>query len=391
MTTGTILLDGQWVQGNSSSSSAKVGRYFRKTWSGADRPVEPLLFVSLYDPVKKRYYKKRERRRKTHFDQPNNWDCTIEDLSSPNITCWGPAIGTLTYCLNYGMATPRYNTSPWTSNHDLDLISKLHDQVYGSDFDPGVFLGELNQTLDLIGDSAKRLALGISKFRKGDFRGAARAFTGSKSRRQGHDLTAANAWIELQYGWKPLVQDMYDGAEMLAHQLHHPITLTFRATRTAKRTTPDSINGDRVQPAESHRTVRKQLIAYLRADHPPSSLALVNPATIAWELLPWSFVIDWAIPIGNYLAARGTAYSLKGTFVTTTLDWTHWSGQKPADIWITKVYPPQFPNRYDKKVYTRRVTSTITVPTPSFKGLGKALSWGHCENALALLTQQKHR
>lgn len=28
---------------------------------------------------------------------------------------------------------------------------------------------------------------------------------------------------------------------------------------------------------------------------------MLNPQSIAWELTPWSFVIDWFIPIGNYL------------------------------------------------------------------------------------------
>jgi hypothetical protein len=30
---------------------------------------------------------------------------------------------------------------------------------------------------------------------------------------------------------------------------------------------------------------------------------LINPLDIAWELVPWSFAIDWFVPIGNTLKA----------------------------------------------------------------------------------------
>ena len=30
-------------------------------------------------------------------------------------------------------------------------------------------------------------------------------------------------------------------------------------------------------------------------------LSLDNPAVLAWEALPYSFVVDWFIPIGDYL------------------------------------------------------------------------------------------
>jgi hypothetical protein len=31
------------------------------------------------------------------------------------------------------------------------------------------------------------------------------------------------------------------------------------------------------------------------------SFGLLNPAAVAWELLPFSFVVDWFLPVGRYL------------------------------------------------------------------------------------------
>lgn len=384
MTSGTRTLDGRFIQANSASSVARVGRYFKKTWNGADRT--PLGFRTLRHPLTKEVITVPIRRARTAQDPPHAYSCTIEDYSIPNIYGWGPQVSG-TYCENYGCATPVWDSSPWTSNHDIALIGDLCEQIYGSDFDPGVFLGELNQTLGLIGDSATRLYKGLRALSKGRFREAANAFTGVKSARTPKSKTIGSAWLELQYGWKPLVNDMYDGAEFLAHELRGPITLRFVARRSASKPR-DRIVGDRIQPSFTRRRVRKQLIAYISESQIPSGLSLVNPATILWEKLPWSFVIDWALPIGNYLQARGAASALTGTFVTTTSDHVHWSGQQPADKWITKVYPPPWPWRHDQRTISRTVSSSLNVPLPEFKPLSKVASWAHAENALALLTQR---
>ena len=34
-----------------------------------------------------------------------------------------------------------------------------------------------------------------------------------------------------------------------------------------------------------------------------NQLGLLNPVSLAWELVPWSFVVDWVLPIGSVLSA----------------------------------------------------------------------------------------
>ena len=53
-----------------------------------------------------------------------------------------------------------------------------------------------------------------------------------------------------------------------------------------------------------------------------SSLGLVNPLEIAWERVPYSFVVDWLLPIGNWLSALSGSFGFtfihgyKSTFCT---------------------------------------------------------------------------
>lgn len=68
MTTGTRTFDGLRVEGNSASSAAKVGRYFRKTWNGGDRT--PLGFKTLRHPLTKEVITVPIRRARTALTHP---------------------------------------------------------------------------------------------------------------------------------------------------------------------------------------------------------------------------------------------------------------------------------------------------------------------------------
>jgi len=41
-----------------------------------------------------------------------------------------------------------------------------------------------------------------------------------------------------------------------------------------------------------------------------NSLGLINPLTVAWERMPWSFVVDWFIPVSTFLQALSATIGL---------------------------------------------------------------------------------
>ena len=47
--------------------------------------------------------------------------------------------------------------------------------------------------------------------------------------------------------------------------------------------------------------------AFIRND---TKYGLVNPLSLGWELIPFSFVVDWCMPIGNFLEALTAHYGL---------------------------------------------------------------------------------
>lgn len=54
------------------------------------------------------------------------------------------------------------------------------------------------------------------------------------------------------------------------------------------------------------------------------SHGLTNPLALAWELFPMSFVINWFLPIGNFLAGLSTPFGMefRDGYMTKYVEWT---------------------------------------------------------------------
>jgi hypothetical protein len=288
----------------------------------------------------------------------------------------------------------------WGANDTINLQGKMREKIVGSDFDMSVFLGEGRQTLVLIADSAKRIKTALDGFRGLDPGKVARALGVSPVRVRdimrknpgGRKLSpreaaeaAAQAWLELQYGWIPLLKDAHGAAQALAQQLNEPAVQTYRV-RQKNHTETCPVASPSIQNYEYRAEVRAQLIARIKEVDVVGLNGLIDPSSMAWELTPWSFVADWFIPIGSYLSARGLAQSVSGTFVTTISQREYFFTQSglSLNIWDKKV--TDFNWRYMRVIVDRTVSSTLATPKPSFKTLGKVASWQHCVNAVALLT-----
>jgi hypothetical protein len=299
-------------------------------------------------------------------------------------TTWQTCTG-----LNSGFTNAIGFTDPWGSNDDIALLGKLREAVAGSSFNAGVFLAESKPALAMIADSATRIYNAYKAARKGNFAHASTLLVRGTPRERLGRKTVANSWLELQYGWLPLLSDCHEGAQFLAHHLNWPLQTRVRVSRKVKLVPKPSNYGMSIFAPESAR--RKTIIAYISEKSVAQLSGLVDPLSIAWEVVPYSFVVDWFIPIGNYLSARGLASSLTGLFVTSDKKFEKWNGLYTS---ASATYPRSFRNGNagvgnTKISFSRTVSASLSVPLPTSKGLEKAASWRHCANAVALLSQLK--
>jgi hypothetical protein len=118
-----------------------------------------------------------------------------------------------------------------------------------------------------------------------------------------------------------------------------------------------------------------------------ASLGLTNPATWVWEKIPWSFVVDWLLPIGAYLDS-----------MDATLGWTFRAGSTTKRVsgsvsqYVTPIidkgtYSEQAASAagsYGYKSLGRTVLLTFPFPSKIMNLIKNPLSTGHLANALAL-------
>jgi hypothetical protein len=192
------------------------------------------------------------------------------------------------------------------------------------------------------------------------------------------DVVASN-WLQLQYGWLPLLKDVYDGAEFLAHHLSYPLQKVVRVHRRVKGTVANDYGYATFGGALCY--TKLDIKAIIAEKDVVALSGLTDPLSVAWELLPYSFVIDWFIPVGNYLQARGLSNSLKGLFVVSIKEFASAKGLQGTNFEISEGDGYEW-----MKIHFRRLLyNDLEVPFPSFKPLGKVASWKHCANAVALL------
>jgi len=409
---------------NSLGYSDPSGLYSYRNWSGNDRPKVPkqYLYRSIMIPKKEIVATKGKRRgevmrvipaqyktlRKriwlktmSQADNEHSYTSSKTVISNPmgsyvRLPTDNPA--SYTCSVKWACGDPLSDpASVWSSRDDIALLGKLREKIVGSDFNLGVFLAESNEALSMIAGNAIKISNSISLFKRGRFVDAFRELGTASKKISGNPKTrsavttrdVAGLWLELQYGWTPLLKDVESAAVFLAHQFSVPPAKRYKVSRTI----PTTGNGT-CFPASSFNTLgyersynqtTKTITAIVEEIDVVGMLGLKDPLSIIWEKLPYSFVVDWFSPIGGYLSARGMAQSLKATYVTTT----YWRLFAKRPIFKAPYsHNAALAYSYWSGTVSRTVSTTLSIPRPTVKPLEKAASWRHCVNALALLEQK---
>lgn len=247
----------------------------------------------------------------------------------------GPEGWTRTVYTDLGHNTyiPRVISDPWNASSHT---SKLLKKAKSSEWLAPVFFAEAGKTADMVYKNAVRLTSMIVALRKGNFKRfvnmwhkSARVRLRSKrsfnraakqfGRRFGKNPreAAASAWLEYKYGWTPFVLDVYNAFETLSDlQDNNPKSKVGTVRSRLKKDVVETITSvDRLTSVAGIRVGGTITINYELSSRAVwrftvnenlntiGKVGLTNPLNVGWELVPLSFVADWFLPIGDYLAA----------------------------------------------------------------------------------------
>jgi len=127
--------------------------------------------------------------------------------------------------------------------------------------------------------------------------------------------------------------------------------------------------------------------------HTLAQMGFTNPALIAWELTPWSFVIDWFLPVGNFISSLDATLGLvfvdgyKSTRVTKNSHSHAW--WDPGIKNVSYHWEGSVIGSNSEETFLR---STLTsFPSPRLPSFKNPFSSQHLLNAVALLAQFKSR
>lgn len=203
-------------------------------------------------------------------------------------------------------------------------------------------------------------------------------------------------WLEVQYGWKPLMSDIHSACAALNKRESDQDSYRAGVKGVGRDTSVQVI-----------RPIRNSVTGFATIDIPAliestavcrldyeldnpfiqslASMGVTNPLNLVWELLPYSFVVDWALPVGNYLELLDADFGWKFMAGSITRYQRAKGTGRPISSDSRRCFNLDGRVTFSQYSMTRVLLSSS--PWPRLPHLKNPLSLGHVANALSLLVQ----
>jgi hypothetical protein len=293
---------------------------------------------------------------------------------------------------HYNSGSARY---PLDNDEPPSWRNALLAKVGDLKMDLGTYLVEGKETVDLFVDTSHRLKEAyqcVAKRKTSSCRRFKKALFGdgsaSKTTRKAAEVT-----LLANFGLLPLISDLGEAVQQLisrsSQPVYHRVVATTRAEGQRVQQWINQQSGSRSgafmdwrwQWETSQRAVLwLQMQPGYSEDFSPG-----NPLSVLYEGIPFSFVLDWMIPVGDYLTALT---ALRGIdVVECTL--TQKKRVTGADLSTNAGWTLQKPGRWKYADFRRDIIPGSSI-TPELPSLAPSTSWTSVVNATALLRVLHH-
>jgi len=279
----------------------------------------------------------------------------------------GRLVGVYTQPVQFDLPTTVY-----TNRLKAIVTNKAIEKFMDQRVNLANIFAERQKTINMISHRLTKAYYALRLLKRGKVRQSIQTLTGKNPKSKDQ----ASLYLEWVYGWIPLASDLYGLCKMyppspevlIKYGRHFPYNSGI-------------VGGDNLVTAGNIWASCKFI---LRMDSPLVSsaeqLGLANPAVVAWEVMPYSFIIDWFIPIGTYLQSLTVFNGF--TMIDKCVTLSYRLDAQNRNL----VFPSSYRQRFYKDLY--RDTSYEIKFRSMFRN---PLSIVHGMNTLALIYQLKEK
>jgi len=204
-------------------------------------------------------------------------------------------------------------TRPAVLNDSDSVFQDAYAKVSSAEIEVLSTLAEANKTVSFIRDKMAQVARTIKNVRRGDF-----SFLGKTTKSDVRDY-----WLEARYAVRPLMYDIQGAIKAIEKDTLSPLQ-RFGSRKTNSGTNSISTTGSfdgysyAFECSEMWEEVLSAAVyGRLRFNLPgQSATGVFNLATTAWDLVPFSFVVDWFVNTAGFFRSLNPnpIYNVEGGF-----------------------------------------------------------------------------
>lgn len=190
-----------------------------------------------------------------------------------------------------------------------DATIKFYNEAANTNALLPLILKERQQTIDMVAEKVMKLAAMKRNFLR-EMR---------KSWRTNDHKVVQNRWLEYRYGWLPTIADINT---LVNKPLGLPgVVCSGRATRRYDKSGYKEGGWEYDQNGTISALVQALLLPKDPFMKTGAQYGITNPSLVAWEMVPYSFVVDWVFNVGGYLEHLGALNGLE--VINPTYSWRH--------------------------------------------------------------------
>lgn len=198
---------------------------------------------------------------------------------------------------------------------------------------------------------------------------------------------ASDIYLAYAFGLRPLISDLYGAVEVLSDRLADDDVWLPVRTSAVNRAFRQRTSSSSITPEKTIETVNQETIVRHKGVYRIGSGALknaallgaTNPLEVAWDFIPFSFIVNAIVPIGTWLKSLD---ALVGIAEVRHYKTTKFSSLQELRV-MTQI------TEYKSETLDRGGVSTV-LPVPPLPSYKPSRSLGLVVAGLALLDQIKH-